>query len=100
MDSSPESSTPKQSKLNLEPEYAEADGIKFEFSGTLLVPTPEETKRLDREREFKERLVVAEETHSVIASPQSHYYGFRNTTKPTNVKMSALQMHKLRTKGA
>lgn len=96
--SSKESSTPKQNSLDLTPEYAEQDGVKFEFSGTLLIPAPGEAERLAREK-LPEMNPVCLATPQIM-SPQSHYHGYRNTTERKSVKMSALQMFKLRRRGA
>jgi hypothetical protein len=96
--SSPASSTPKQEEFKLTPEYAEANGVKFEFNGSLLVPAPGEAERLEREKpvEFNPVCLATPK----IVSPQSHYFGYDNTTGPQRVKMSAKQMHKLRSKNA
>jgi hypothetical protein len=97
--SGPESKTPKQTEIDLAPEYAVSDGVKFEYNGLLLIPAPGESERLEREKPVEVNPVCIA-TPAVFGVGQSHYHGYANTSERKKITMNAKQMHRLRTRNA
>lgn len=94
----PEAKT--QDTLTLEPEYAKQDGIKFEFTGTLLIPAPGEVERLAREKPPEMMSVVG--SKPIVYVPETprgnRFAAHKGDFK--RVKMNAIDALRLRQRGA
>ena len=87
-----------QDTLTLEPEYEKQDGIKFEFTGTLLIPAPGEMERLAREKPREMMSVVGSKPVVYVPEPITRFAKHRNDFR--KVKMNGLDALRLRQRGA
>lgn len=89
---------PRQETLTFEPEYAVSGGIKHEWTGTLFLPTAEESERLEKERATETHVnpVCLAEVKPDIVNPLAKY-GFNRTRR---VKMKMKDALGLRQRGA
>lgn len=83
-------SKPRARGLTFEPEYAEQDGIKHEFTGSLYIPAPGESERCETERQSRE----PELNPVCIAAPLIEK-PYRSDWTTRRVKMSAGEMIRL-----
>lgn len=90
--------TKTQDTLTLEPEYAKQDGIKFEFTGTLLIPAPGEMERLERQKPKEMMSVVGSKPVLFVPEPVTRFAKTRDDFKI--VKMNGLEALRLRQRGA
>lgn len=86
-----------QEKLELEPQYEKQDGIKFEFTGTLLIPAPGEMERLEREKPREMMSVVGSKPIVYVPEPITRFAKTRDDFR--KVKMNGLDALRLRQRG-
>jgi hypothetical protein len=94
--SDPESKT--QETLAIQPSYEKQDEIKFEFTGTLLVPTAEEIARIERERPREMMTVVGSKPVIFVAETKIERTK-RHGSQFQKVKMNGLDALRLRQRG-
>jgi hypothetical protein len=87
----PEPERKKQNRLAFEPETEDYAGVKHEWSGTLYVPTPEETTRIEAE-------AAERDVSPVILAEQLLYV--RHDGPRTKVKMKMKDALRFRQRGA
>lgn len=85
-----------QDTLTLEPEYDKQDGIKFEFTGTLMIPAPGEMERLEREKPSPLSNIAVAEPALFVRKEVA--FATRNDFR--KVKMNGLAALRLRQRGA
>lgn len=88
-----------QNEAALEPEYVESEtGTKHEYNGTLLVPTEEETRRIEASRVNLSPIAIAS---PAVFLPDVRGHRFAKTRDDfKSVKLTGMQIFKMRSKDA
>ncbi|SRR5258708_92811 len=92
--------TKVQETLTLDPQYEIQSGVKFEFTGTLLIPAPGEAERLMREKqpEVSSVCIANPVVYGMTKDIRAHRFA-KNKNDFRKVKMNGLEALRFRAKG-